>query len=96
MNDTDLITTTEAAVHLGRSMSTINQLIKRGDLVGRRIGPNTRGGQWLVSAASVAMLAARWAASPPRRGRPAIAAPSESTQAKRRSRAKQTAEEVSE
>ncbi|NNJ13705.1 helix-turn-helix domain-containing protein [Chloroflexales bacterium ZM16-3] len=91
-DDTDLITTTDAAAQLGRSMSTINQLIKRGDLVGRRIGPDTRGGQWLVSAASVAALAARWAANPPRRGRPAAAAPSESTLAKRRSRARQTEE----
>lgn len=92
MEDTDLITTAEAAAQLGRSAAYVLNLLKRGDLAGRRIGPDTRGGQWLVSAASVAALAAQWAASPPRRGRPAEAAPSESTLAKRRSRARQEAE----
>lgn len=92
--DDDQITTDVAAERLGRSTVYILHLLKQGDLEGHLVGPPRRG-QWLVSAASVATLAARWASSPPRRGRPAIAAPSESTQAKRRSRAKQTAEEAS-
>ncbi len=86
--DDNLITTTEAAAQLSRSLSMINQLIKRGELIGRRIGPDTRGGRWLVSAASVAALVARWADDPPRRGRPAQGAPSASALAKRKSRAK--------
>jgi len=92
--DDDLITTTEAAERLDRSAVYVLRLLNRGDLAGRRIGPDTRGGQWLVRAASAAALRARWAASPPRRGRPAEAAPSESTLAKRRSRARQTEEQV--
>ncbi len=83
------ITTTEASTRLGRSLRYVLDLIDRGNLDAQRIGPPRRG-QWLVSAASVAALAARWAANPPRRGRPAAAAPSELTLAKRRSRARQT------
>lgn len=93
--DDDFITTTEAAAQLGRSMSMVNQLIKRGDLVGRRIGPDTRGGQWLISAASVAALIERWATDPPRRGRPALGEPSPAALAKRRSRAKHETEVTS-
>ena len=86
--DDNLITTTEAAAQLSRSLSMINQLIKRGELIGRRIGPDTRGGRWLVSAASVAALVSRWADAPPRRGRPTQVTPSASALAKRKSRAK--------
>lgn len=87
----DLITTDVAAERLDRSTAYVLRLLKQGDLTGQLVGPPGRG-QWLVSAASVAALAARWDANPPRRGRPAAAAPSESTLAKRRSRARQDAE----
>ena len=84
----DLITTDEAAARLERSATYVLRLRARGDLVGQRIGPDTRGGQWLISAASVDALRARWAADPPTRGRPAAGeTPSPAALAQRRSRA---------
>lgn len=95
MDDGDLITTDEAAERLKRSPAYVLRLLKQGDLVGRRIGPDTRGGRWLVSAASVAALCERWAADPPRRGRPAQGDPTPVALAKRKSRAKHLQEEPS-
>lgn len=71
--DTDLITTDEAATRLGRSTAYVLRLLKQGQLEGCRIGPDTRGGQWLIHATSVSALSEHWAANPPRRGRPAVA-----------------------
>jgi hypothetical protein len=88
----DLITTNDAATRLARSPAYVLQLLKRGDLVGQRIGPESRGGQWLVSVASVAALAARWTADPPRRGRPAQAKPTPDALARCRNLAHQTEE----
>jgi hypothetical protein len=94
--DDDLITTDVAAARLDRSAAYVLRLLKQGDLVGRRIGPDTRGGQWLISAASVAALQARWAADPPRRGRPAQGDPTPAALAQRRSRARQATERAEE
>lgn len=89
----DLITTDVAAERLGRSVERVRVLIKQGDLIGRRIGPATRGGQWLVSAASVAALRAQWARNPPKAGRPAASSePTPLALAQRRSRARRKAE----
>lgn len=95
MSNDDLITTDVAAERLARSPAYVLRLVKQGDLVGQRIGPDTRGGQWLVSAASVAALKAQWAVSPPRRGRPpAGATPSAAALAQRRIRATRQTKEI--
>jgi excisionase family DNA binding protein len=90
----DLITTTEAAERLERSPRYVLQLINRGELEVRRIGPKTRGGQWLVSVASIDALLERWETDPPRRGRPADKTPSVSALARRRSRERQSEEQT--
>lgn len=83
----NLITTHVAAERLGRSPVYVLRLLKQGDLQGQRIGPDSRGGQWLISAHSVDALAQRWAAEPPRRGRPpAGATPSPEALPQRRAR----------
>ncbi len=68
--DADLITTEVAAARLERSAAYVLRLLKQGALQGQRIGPDSRGGQWLIRASSVEALARRWEATPPRRGRP--------------------------
>ncbi len=80
------LTTDEAAVRLERSRNMVLKLLAAGELRGRRLGPATRGGQWLVEAASVTELLARWAVDPPHVGRPASADPSPAALAQRRSR----------
>jgi len=84
----DDMTPAEAAELLDRSANYILLLLKRGDLIGRRLGPATRGGRWLIDARSVHALKAQWDAQPPQRGRPADDAPSPVAAAKRRSRAR--------
>lgn len=79
------LTTQEVADLLGVSIPYVHTLRKDKRLEARR----PRGGQWLYDPSSVAALRAEWAASPPRRGRPALANPSPSALAKRRSRARQ-------
>lgn len=91
----DWIELPEAATRLDRHPTQVRKLAASGDLVARRIGPAGRGGRWLISAASVAALQARWAADPPRRGRPAQGDPTPVALAKRKSRAKHETEEVS-
>lgn len=78
----------EAAARLQRHPTLVRKLVADGTLIAQRLGPTGRGGRWMVSAASVAALAAQWAAQPPRRGRPADAEPSPGALATRRSRAK--------
>lgn len=68
MND---LTVPDAARQLGVTPAYLRRLIAAGDLPARRIGPDTRGGQWLLDAADVQRLAARRGQHPPRRGRPA-------------------------
>jgi len=81
----DEVTPAEAGAILERHPSYIPRLVARGDLIGRRLGPDTRGGRWLIDAASVYALKQRWDAMPPQRGRPAdLRAPSTAS-AKRRS-----------
>ncbi len=88
MMEDDWIELIDAANRLDRHPTQVRKLAAAGGLVTRRIGPVGRGGRWLVSAASVAALVARWADAPPRRGRPTQGAPSVSALAKRKSRAK--------
>lgn len=85
--DEHWLTSTEAAAALDVSEPYVLLLRSRGQLTARRIGPNTRGGQWLFDPASVAALRQQRAAAPPKRGRPAHAAPSPAAVAQRRSRA---------
>ena len=82
----DEITPEEAAARLGRKPRRVRQLLDNGELEGRRIGPDSRGGRWLVSVASVERLLAQWAADPPKPGRKQVTAPSAQTLAKRKSR----------
>ena len=88
MSEPNDMTPADAGAILDRHPSYILLLVKRGDLAARRLGPDTRGGRWLIDAASVAALKAQWDANPPQRGRPADVAPSASAVAKRRSRAR--------
>jgi hypothetical protein len=92
----DWLTTSEAAATLEVREQTIRSWLSnptmRAKLELRRIGPDTRGGQWLISAASVARIQAERAANPPRAGRPRTDTPSPMAVAKRRSRARHTKE----
>lgn len=88
MDQVTEITPAEAAEQLGRSHNYVLKLLDSGELAGRRIGPASRGGRWLVDAADVARLKAEWEHNPPRRGRPAATEPSAAALAKRRSRAR--------
>ncbi len=68
------ITTGEAAEQLGLSESRVRGLLGndavRAQLHIKRLGPDTRGGQWLIAADSIAALATARLANPPRVGRP--------------------------
>ncbi len=88
-----LLTPAEAAAILARSPRTVLKLLARGTLHGRRLGPPSRGGRWLVDAASVWALKAAWDAQPPTPGRPSLAIPSAAAHAKRRSRANRAADD---
>lgn len=66
------LTVPDAARRLGISAAYLRRLIAAGDLPARRIGPATRGGQWLLDAADVQQLAQQRAHDPPRLGRPAL------------------------
>jgi hypothetical protein len=85
----DWIELPDAANRLDRHPTQVRKLAAAGELEARRIGPAGRGGRWLVSAASVEALRQRWAADPPRRGRPATGDPTPAALAKRKSRAKE-------
>lgn len=63
------VTVPEAADQLGVTPAYVRRLIAQGDLAARRIGPDTRGGQWLITADDVVQLARRRAQNPPQRGR---------------------------
>lgn len=65
------MTTTEAAAVLNRSSRQIINLIHKGELQGRRFGPDTRGGRWMVDQRSVERLKAKWEREPPKPGRQA-------------------------
>ncbi len=68
MMEDDWIELIDAANRLDRHPTQVRKLAAAGGLVTRRIGPVGRGGRWLVSAASVAALVARWADAPPGAG----------------------------
>lgn len=89
----DELTPKEAARILGRSPAYVIRLAERGELAGRRIGPESRGGRWLIDRASVAALQVRWETHPPQPGRRPVSDPSPTTVAKRRSRTRATKSE---